>query len=126
MNRIKILTIRPNNEEEKDLIRYVMEQSGCKTASQAMLFACKAYRINNERREEMKKMEGENPSKQEIMRLKKVISELNRKNNELARNLNNRIREEQMKQQEMQKKKMKNLRKIQKTILELQMQVENY
>lgn len=47
--RLKILTIRPSTEEERESIRYVMKESGCCTAAQAMLFACNAYQINNER-----------------------------------------------------------------------------
>lgn len=47
--KLKILTIRPSTEQERESIRYVMKESGCCTAAQAMLFACTAYQINNER-----------------------------------------------------------------------------
>ena len=48
--KLKILTIRPSDDEEKEAIRYVMRESGCRTAAQAMIFACNAYRMNNERK----------------------------------------------------------------------------
>ena len=67
--QIKVLTIRPNSEEERESIRYVMRETGLGRASQAMLFACNAYRITNERNnpvfEEMKQKHNEKYKQQQ-------------------------------------------------------------
>ena len=47
--QLKILTVRPSSDEEREAIRYVMKQTGHRRAAQAMLFACTAYQIANER-----------------------------------------------------------------------------
>lgn len=47
--RMRVLTVRVNDEKEREAIRYVMSQSGCKRAAQAMIFACSAYKIMHER-----------------------------------------------------------------------------
>lgn len=46
---LKTLTVRIGSDAERDIIRYVMHESGCSCAAKAMLFACNAYRIYNER-----------------------------------------------------------------------------
>lgn len=46
---LKTLTVRIGSDAERDIIRYVMHESGCSCAAKAMLFACNAYRIFNER-----------------------------------------------------------------------------
>ena len=65
-NKLRVLTVRVNDDNEREAIRYVMRQSGCKRAAHAMLFACKAYQIINER---------ENP----------VIKDLNEKHRQHSR-----------------------------------------
>ena len=47
--QLKTLTVRISNEEEREAIRYVMRESGCGRAAQAMIFACTAYYTSNER-----------------------------------------------------------------------------
>ena len=51
--QLKTLTIRPANEDEREAIRYVMRESGCRRAAQAMIFACNAYKLHNERTKSM-------------------------------------------------------------------------
>ena len=47
--QLKTLTVRVTEEKEREAIRYVMRESGCGRAAQAMLFACKAFCESNER-----------------------------------------------------------------------------
>lgn len=46
---MRVLTVRINDDRERDAIKFVMKQSGCKRAAQAMLFACNAYQVLVER-----------------------------------------------------------------------------
>ena len=48
-DKMRVLTVRVNDEKEREAIRYVMSQIGCKRAAQAMIFACSAYKIMHER-----------------------------------------------------------------------------
>jgi galactokinase len=47
--QLKTLTVRVTEEKEREAIRYVMRESGCGRAAQAMLFACTAFCESNER-----------------------------------------------------------------------------
>lgn len=47
--KMRVLTVRINDDRERDAIKFVMKQSGCKRAAQAMLFACNAYQVLVER-----------------------------------------------------------------------------
>lgn len=85
--KVKIVTIRPADEQERDDIRYVMRESGYGHASQAMLFACRAYRTMNERNkpliEELQTKHNENNRRQQ-----KVIHDLQTENLRLHKRLN--------------------------------------
>ena len=50
MTGLKTLTIRIADDNEREALRYVMRESGIPFASQAVMFACKAYREQCERR----------------------------------------------------------------------------
>lgn len=47
--KMRVLTVRVNNDEEREAIRFVMKHSGYARAAQAMIFACKAYKAQVER-----------------------------------------------------------------------------
>lgn len=47
--QLKTLTVRIPGEKEREAIRYVMRESGCGRAAQAVLFACTAYQISHQR-----------------------------------------------------------------------------
>ena len=71
--KLTTLTVRIAEEEEREAIRYVMGESGCGRAAQAMIFACKAYRTMG-------------------LRNKTFVSEIREKNLENTKRLQNIIK----------------------------------
>ncbi len=84
--KLKVLTVRLSNEREREDIRYVMRESGIGTATQAMIFACSAYRQTNERKKDfLDEMRERN--KESNARQLKLINTLMAENERLRKSL---------------------------------------
>ncbi|MBQ8189357.1 MAG: hypothetical protein IJZ44_06225 [Lachnospiraceae bacterium] len=84
--KLKVLTVRLSNEQEREDIRYVMRESGIGTATQAMIFACSAYRQTNERKKDFL-VEMKEKNKETNARQIKLINTLMAENERLRKSL---------------------------------------
>ena len=84
--QLKTLTVRISNEEEREAIRYVMRESGCGRAAQAMIFACTAYYTSNERYKSVL-ASVQNRSREQNRKQQRVINSLMAENERLRRML---------------------------------------
>ena len=84
--QLKTLTVRIPGDKERDAIRYVMRESGCGRAAQAMIFACTAYQISNERDKSMIERIRQQ-SKEQNRKQQRIINSLMAENERLRRAL---------------------------------------